>query len=165
MFLTVAPIQSQSTQGLRRLNPHGTASNELVQWKGRVSFICTVRANYVSTWTEKLQMQLLCHLSRQGWTAAAVVCGDAKLPATDTTASPEHCCKNCHSNREVKSHHSYSPRATLATCWKAYWLQNPVSCVQLHEWHSPLVPSGTNILLRSSVSSAVLHPVSFSHQP
>ena len=52
MFLTVAPIQSQSTQGLRRLNPHGTASNELVQWKGRVSFICTVWANCNSSRTK-----------------------------------------------------------------------------------------------------------------
>ena len=29
--------------------------------------------NYVSNWTEKLQMQLLCHLSCHGWTTAAVL--------------------------------------------------------------------------------------------
>ena len=38
---------------------------------------------------------------------------DAKEAASETTASPEHCCKNCHSNKEVRSHHSHSPWATL----------------------------------------------------
>ena len=46
---------------------------EWVQLQGRFSFICTVWANCVSTWTEKLQMQSLCHLSCQGWTTATVV--------------------------------------------------------------------------------------------
>ena len=32
--------------------------------------------------------------------------GHAKEPATETTASPEHCCNSCHSNKEVWSHHS-----------------------------------------------------------
>ena len=67
--------------------------------------------------------------------------------ATEITTSPEHCRKNCHPNKEVRSHHPHSPWATLATRWNEYWLQNPVSCVQLCEWHSPPVPSETNTLL------------------
>ena len=52
-------------------------------------------------------MQLLCHLSCQGWTTAKLFVGHAKEPATETTASPEHCFENCHSNKEVKSHYSH----------------------------------------------------------
>ena len=43
-------------------------------------------------------------------------------------------------NKGVISHHSHFLWATLSTCWNAYWLQNLVSCVQLHKWHSPPPP-------------------------
>ena len=88
--------------------------------------------------------------------------GHAKEPATVTTENPEHCCKSCHSNTEVRSHSRFG-WATQATRWNAYWLLNPDSCVQLHEWGSLPVPSGTNTLLPSTASSAVLHPVSSSY--
>ena len=68
-------------------------------------FNCAVWANYVSTRTEKLQVQLLCDFSCQGWTTATDVFGHAKEPATETTASPEHCYKICHSHKEVRLHH------------------------------------------------------------
>ena len=49
------------------------------------------------------------------------------------------------------------------TCCNVYWQQSPVSCIQLHEWHSPPVPSGTNTPLPSSASSVVFQPILSSH--
>ena len=56
--------------------------------------------------------------------------------------------------------HSHSLCITLAACWKAYWLPNPVSCGQLHEWHSPPVPLE---LIPRYLSSTVLHSLSSLH--
>ena len=74
--------------------------------------------------------------------------------------------------KAYKSHHSHSPWATLA-CTFSNWLQNPFFCEQVRQWHSPRplpviphphpVPSATNTLLPSNVSSAVLYPISSLH--
>ena len=63
------------------------------------------KANYVSTWLEKLRMQLLCPV-KVGLLQQLFVVHD-NVPVTETTASPEHCCKNCHSNKEVRAHHFF----------------------------------------------------------
>ena len=56
---------------------------------------------------EKLQMQLLCRLCCQGGTTANLFVGHTKEPATESKASPGHCCKNCHSNKEVRAYHFF----------------------------------------------------------
>ena len=56
---------------------------------------------------EKLQMPLLCRLCCRGGTTANLFVGHTKEPATESKASPGHCCKNCHSNKEVRAHHFF----------------------------------------------------------
>ena len=126
---------------------------------------------YVSTWTEKLQMQLLCHASCQGWTTATVVCGA------------------CQKNQLLRQPRVQNTAARLVTQTKRSDYVTPIFRmlhwlpVEMHIDYKilslvyscmngtfcppspppPPVPSGTNISLPSSVSSAVLHPISSSH--
>ena len=142
-----------------------------------MSLIYAVWANYVSTWTEKkLQMQLLCHLSCQGWTTATVVCGACQRSSYwDYSESSNSGLWGMPKKQLLRLQRVQKTAARTVTETKRldhitpilrdlHWLPvDLVSCVQLYEWHSPPVPSGTNTPLPSSASSAVLHPITSSH--
>ena len=77
------------------------------------------------------------------WTTALATFGGCLTASTNTTASPKTHSKDCPWKKRPDQI-TPSVRASLAVCYKTHWSQNPVSGMQLREWHSPRVPSGTD---------------------